>query len=1156
MDPYEELRSLIALVRRRWRWLVALRTMARASAVLAMLLVVGAIAEYVFRLQGIPLLVLAAATGVLALAVAVLATWLTPGRPSDRRVARFIEERAKALPGRQLDDSLVSAIDAVDRPADAGSAAFLPLMLADAVARLRTIRAAEILTRPELRRVALRAAFGVALFLTALGARAPFFERAAATVRLRFFPGSVSVEVVPGNVRIPAGSSVRIRASLHGSKGVLTRFTPDLTVSANGKPRTVAMTLAGDAFEFTIGSVDRTFSYVVSAGSAQSPRYTVTALTAPRVERIDLHYVYPSFAGLAPRDERDGGDIYAPAGTRVRLRIQTDKPIARGELALGRSPAVSLQPVGERTVEAELLLARNDSYRIRLADGDGLKSAGEAEYFIRLMDDRPPDVRILRPAVDQQITPLEEVPIEARADDDYGIGTFELVYSVAGGPEHVVPFERITGTHVQKIGTRLLPAEDLGVKPGDVVTYYARARDVGRGKRSTEATSDIFFLEVKPFNSEFVAAESQAGAGGSDQQIESLIQAQKEIISSTWNIERRSQGGRSADDVKAIAAAQAELKSRAEQQLMPRIGRGRAPAPERQAPAAPQSRRSTDPIATAVDAMGKAHQELTGERTKEALTHEMAALNGLLQAQAEVRRRQVTQQANGSGSGGSNRAEQDLSALFDKELQRQQRTNYETRASVETRPDRGESQDNAFDRIRDLARRQEDLSRRQAELAQASLGADEMKRQLEKLTREQTALREEAEELLRRNGERNASPSGRPGRAPSGAGGASANQGQDALRDATEQMRSAASDLRRDDPGGAARNGQRAAEQLRRLERQVRGQSVGGSAGADVRLEAQQIAQEQGRIAAEANRLDRNAGESAADARKHLADEKDRLAARVQDLTGSALQASQGLKGPDATALGDAARDLQRERASDRMRETAKEMRNQRAAPNGTGAREQELARTLEQIADKLRASSSAGAGQLTDQLDQARAIRGRVQRAEQQLRAAEARERDASGPNGSSSDEGPRAQSVRGGPGDGTNGSGKADGREGSGRQGSEVQRLREQYQRELQRAQEALGRLSAGEPRGGLEGSTPEEQQFSRSAPGTEAFKQDRTGWESLRRNLDTALERYEASVSDRLTRKPPDDRFSAGGSDRVPDAYRQLIAKYFESLAKKNP
>jgi hypothetical protein len=424
-----------------------------------------------------------------------------------------------------------------------------------------------------------------------------------------------------------------------------------------------------------------------------------------------------------------------------------------------------------------------------------------------------------------------------------------------------------------------------------------------------------------------------------------------------------------------------------------------------------------------------------------------------------------------------------------------------------------------------------------------------MKRQLEKLTREQTALREQAEELLRRNGEPNATAPGRSGPPPSGASRGAVPQGQNALRDAADQMRSAASDLRRDDPGGAAQNGQRAAEQLRRLERQLRGENAGASAGADVKLEAQQIAQEQRRIAAEADRLQQNAGTSAADVGKRLADEKDRLAARVQDLTRSAQEASKGVKGPDGSALYDAARDLQRERVSDRMRETATEWRNQSAPTNGSGARERELARTLDRIADKLGARSSAEGRELTDQLDQARAIRDRVQHAEQQLRAAEGRARDGSAANGSSMDEARRAQTARARQGAGARGPGTP-----NGGQGNDVQRLREEYQRELRRAQDALGRLSAGEPHGGLDNSTPEEQQFSRSAPGTEAYKQDRTGWESLRRNLDTALERYEASVSDRLSRKGQDDRFSAGGSDRVPDAYRQLIAKYFESLAKK--
>jgi hypothetical protein len=47
--------------------------------------------------------------------------------------------------------------------------------------------------------------------------------------------------------------------------------------------------------------------------------------------------------------------------------------------------------------------------------------------------------------------------------------------------------------------------------------------------------------------------------------------------------------------------------------------------------------------------------------------------------------------------------------------------------------------------------------------------------------------------------------------------------------------------------------------------------------------------------------------------------------------------------------------------------------------------------------------------------------------------------------------------------------------------------------------------------------------------------------------------ALERQEVAVSERLSRKRSEDRFSAGGSDRVPDGYARSIARYFESLAR---
>jgi hypothetical protein len=872
------------------------------------------------------------------------------------------------------------------------------------------------------------------------------------------------------------------------------------------------------------------------------------------VERIDLLYTYPPFTGLQPREENDGGDIYAPAGTRVRLRIHTDKPVVSGEMTLERGAAVPLEPSSDHVLDTELVLRRDDAYRIQLADADGLNTRDGTEYFIRLMDDRPPDVRILRPAGDQRITPLEEVAIEARAEDDHGISSFELVYSVPGGQTRVVPFGRTTGTATAKLGAHLLAAEELKVRPGDVITYFARARDVGRGKRPTETRSDMYFLEVRPFGEEFVAAQSGAGGGAGSAQIESLIAAQKEIINATWNVERRADAGRSARDVEDIAQAQAELKARVEQ-MTSRRRRGRFDMPQQVAPSPqrPPRQGAGDPVAGAIQAMSRALQQLQGQRTKEALPHEMAALQGLLQAQAEIRRREVMQQQANGASGGSGRQSEDLSALFDKELQRQQRTNYETRSQLEERPDQTDRH-SALERIRDLARRQEDLSRRQRELAEQTLSADERRRQLERLTREQNELREQVEELAKQQSDRpqqqaaskdgRGSPATQSGERKEQRGSGRGSE----LKEASEQMRDAARDLGREDAQAAAERAGRAADELRRLEQQMRGDSPEARrrAAGELQLEAQQIAEEQRRIASEARRFEKAEGPGNLDARRRLAGEKERLADRTDALQRDARAMAKGGTPQDgagsetSTQLAEVARDLEKQQLGQRMRDTADQMRKGAGAasdgldkePTATeritmAEAEEQIARALDGIVDRF-AAGAAETRQLTGQLDRSREIRDRLNSLEQKIAEAEAREKGA-----------------QASPGEGR--------RPGESGPPSELDRLRQEYARELRQARETLNRLQRSAPQSGAAGTTPEQHEWSQADPGTQGYKQDFSGWQELRKEIDLALERTEAAASARLARRAAEDRLNAGGSDRVPDGYRRLIARYYESLAR---
>src|SRR5258708_4326528 len=608
-------------VRERWRLLLALRISARALSAASLVAAGAALAERWLQSSDGEALALAALAFALTIAAFAVLAWPLRTRPTDSQIARFVEERCP-----DLDDAIVTAVE-IQRVGS--SSAFAPLVIQPAAARLGTADLSRCVDPDEIRMAAWRTAGGACALVLALVLAGPFIDRAAQLAYLRLFPASIGIQMRSGDMRVPAGRPLTIAAAVAGRRGPLSRIVPSVTLEAPGQSVTVPMARAGDGYELRIGALDRSFKYKVTAGPAESRTYAVTALHPSRVQRIELRYDYPSFTGLKPRAEADSGDVYGPAGTRVLVIVHVDKAVAAGDLAFSAGrPAVPLSRLNERTLESSFTLKEEAAYRVGLVDLDGLRSEG-IEYFVRVMDDRPPEVHILRPSGDTQITPLEEVPIEARADDDFGIASLDMVYSVSGGAEQVVPFTSLGGTSLARIGSRMLAVEDLHVKPGDVIAYYARARDVPRAKQSTLARSEIFFLEVKPFNEEYSLAQSQAMAAGSSQQLEGLISSQKEIISATWNLERRSTAGRSSTDVRHVADAQAELKGRAEQAASVDRQRRRFGQDPPQKAAQSTSSAGADPVRDAVDAMARAIHQLETQRPAGAIPRDVAARNAL-----------------------------------------------------------------------------------------------------------------------------------------------------------------------------------------------------------------------------------------------------------------------------------------------------------------------------------------------------------------------------------------------------------------------------------------------------------------------------------------------------------------------------------------------
>ena len=416
----------------------------------------------------------------------------------------------------------------------------------------------------------------------------------------------------------------------------------------------------------------------------------------------------------------------------------------------------------------------------------------------------------------------------------------------------------------------------------------------------------------------------------------------------------------------------------------------------------------------------------------------------------------------------------------------------------------------------------------------------EFQEQLERLTREQTELRDEAERLSRmldQLGEAIQQTSG--GQASSQAARSTRLDGE-RMREVSEAMRAAAGDLRREDLSGASERGRQALGRLRALEQELRylNPEERQRAVAEIQSEARDLADAQTLIAREVDQLE--VGQASHDTRSRLAEEQAQMANRVDNLheaTGAlARRLDNDLEGRGT--LEEVADMFEGERLAPRLRESADTLRSAFGMSDGISEDERRsltesedaLRDSLVQVAERLELVSgglSDEARRRAEDLDQTRALRERLGELERQIEAL-ARLGEVGELASSPINVKPNVED-------------ESDG----------LARLGEAYERELRRAVDLLGELRRENPSlasrvNGLSG------QYARAAPGTEGFKQDFTRWDELRQDVAEALERLEVGQSGLLSAEELRGRLSSGADESVPETYRALVEAYYEALA----
>jgi hypothetical protein len=531
------------------------------------------------------------------------------------------------------------------------------------------------------------------------------------------------VQVQPGNHTIRRKSDQLVTARLRAFQTSHARVFAKFQSSSKWEEAQMTPQPGANGFEFLFTGVPEAFEYYVEAGGVRSNHYRVDVVDLPEVKKLRVTYHYPSWTDLKETVEDPGGDLRAVEGTEAEIKVITDRPLSGGSLLLDDGTKIDLHDG-----IARVPMQKDGAYHVATAErGEAVRLSND--YFIEVQKAMPPKVHISRPGRDAKVNPIEEVTIQVQAEDDFALRGMDLHYSVNGGPEKTVALGGSKGKKAE--GSTTLYLEDHKLIPGDIVSFYATARNAIATNRT-----DMFFIQAEPFERTYTQSQQMGGEGGG-QQMPDVSAHQKEIVSATWNQVKNPPKDKTAEEenAKVLSSVQSKLRDQAKS-LASRMQ-------VRDMSAANAAVKSfADDMAQAVEAMDQAAAKLSTRDWQGALAPEQKSFQHLSRAEATFRDIQVAMGAsNGGGGFGTGR---DLEGMFDLELDRE-KNQYETGQNAASPEQRRKDMEEILAKLEELARRQQELAEQRKQNQQAY----EQRWQQELLKREAEELRRKMEEMAR-----------------------------------------------------------------------------------------------------------------------------------------------------------------------------------------------------------------------------------------------------------------------------------------------------------------------------------------------------------------------------------------------------------------------
>ncbi|HEX8522029.1 MAG TPA: DUF4175 family protein, partial [Tepidisphaeraceae bacterium] len=326
------------------------------------------------------------------------------------------------------------------------------------------------------------------------------------------WPKSVQIEML-GSIpkRVPVGERVELKMKL--TKGDSASRKARIYYQLNSGPVVQELMTRGTDGVYT-ASLDAKaeagknaggMKVWMTAGDDRKDIEQIQVLPRLAIQKVEAVLTPPKYVGAREPtvvNLADGAAMLA-TGSDVALRVTFNKSLAENASPVEikpvtdptKAPKFNWQRDGEQQVLAKWTATDSLRFHIQATDVDGFKNTALEEYELIVRPDQNPTVQIENPRRNEERTPVAVVPLQAVAEDDYGVNTLKLVVDRLNDKKHwevellrnTAPVQGVAWNKIEGSTERLRfranyewdlsKLDASGLKPGDILEYSLLVSD-------------------------------------------------------------------------------------------------------------------------------------------------------------------------------------------------------------------------------------------------------------------------------------------------------------------------------------------------------------------------------------------------------------------------------------------------------------------------------------------------------------------------------------------------------------------------------------------------------------------------------------------------------------------------------------------------------